>query len=107
MTLSAEAGESHVRQALELFKVSTMDAVRAGVVDAVVFTEGQRAELRRVEEQVRRRVAIGAHVAERKLVDDLARVGFAEGLVRKALLFMQGAGEMEYRRERRLVHRVK
>jgi len=107
MTLQTTATEAHVRQALELFRASTMDAVRSGLMDVAVFTEEQRSEVHRVEEQVRRRVAIGAFVAERKLVDELVRVGFAESMVRKALLFLQANGDFEYRRERRLVHRVK
>lgn len=107
MALQTSATEAHVRQALDLFRVSTMDAVRSGLMDVAVFTDEQRTEVHRVEEQVRRRVAIGAFVAERKLVDELVRVGFAESLVRKALLFLQANGDFEYRRERRLVHRLK
>lgn len=34
-------------------------------------------------------------------------VGFNENLVRKGLLFLQTTGDLEYRRERRLVHRMK
>ena len=60
-----------------------------------------------MEEQIKRRVAIGSFVAERKLVDELVRVGFGENLVRKALMFLQSSGDYEYRRERRLVHRLK
>lgn len=107
MQLQTIATESHVRQALELFRTSTMDAVRSGLMDVAVFTDEQRAEIHRVEEQVRRRIAIGAFVTERKLVDELVRVGFAESLVRKAMLFLQASGDFEYRRDRRLVHRLK
>ncbi len=57
-------------------------------MDAVVFSEEQREELHKVEAQIRRRVAIGAHVSERKLVDELVRVGLSEQLVRRALAFM-------------------
>ena len=35
------------------------------------------------------------------------RVGFSENLVRKGLMFLQTTGDFEYRRERRLVHRMK
>jgi DNA replication licensing factor MCM5 len=107
MGLQASATEAHVRQALDLFRTSTMDAVRSGLMDVAVFTDEQRAEVHRVEEQIRRRVAIGSFVAERKLVDELVRVGFNESLVRKGLLFLQSNGDFEYRRERRLVHRIK
>lgn len=36
------ASEAHVRQALELFKTSTMDAVKSGLMDVAVFTDEQR-----------------------------------------------------------------
>jgi len=107
MSLQTTATEAHVRQALELFRTSTMDAVRSGLMDVAVFTDEQKAEIHRVEEQIRRRIAIGAFVSERKLVDELVRVGFGESLVRKAMLFLQANGDFEYRRERRLVHRIK
>ena len=31
-----------MRQALELFKVATMDAVKSGLMDVAVFTDEQR-----------------------------------------------------------------
>ncbi|EFN58868.1 hypothetical protein CHLNCDRAFT_34202 [Chlorella variabilis] len=107
MNLQTVATEAHVRQALELFKISTMDAVKSGLMDVAVFTDEQRQEIHRVEEQIKRRVAIGSFVSERKLVDELVRVGFNENLVRKGLMFLQTTGDFEYRRERRLVHRMK
>lgn len=42
-----------------------------GIMDTVVFSEEQRAELHAAEAQIKRRVAIGAYVSERKLVDEL------------------------------------
>ena len=40
--LQTTASEAHVRQALELFKTSTMDAVKSGLMDVAVFTDEQR-----------------------------------------------------------------
>eukprot|EP00889_Picochlorum_renovo_P000305 jgi/Picre1/27335/NNA_000304.t1 len=48
MSLQTVATEAHVRQALELFRTSTMDAVRSGLMDVAVFTDEQRAEIHRV-----------------------------------------------------------
>lgn len=42
MNLQTTASEAHVRQALELFRVSTMDAVKSGLMDVAVFTDEQR-----------------------------------------------------------------
>lgn len=57
--------------------------------------------------QIKRRIAIGSYVSERKLVDELLRVGLQEGLVRRALLYMYQTQEIEWRKERRLIHRLK
>ncbi len=35
------------------------------------------------------------------------RIGLPEGLVRRALVFMTQQGELEHKRERRLVHRLR
>lgn len=40
--LQTIATEQHVRDALDLFKISTMDAVKSGVMEMVVFTDEQR-----------------------------------------------------------------
>ena len=60
-----------------------------------------------MEAQIKRRVAIGSYVSERKLVDELVRVGMNEGMVRRALLYMSETSEVEYVRERRMIHRLK
>ena len=83
-----------------------MHAVRADVTE-VVFSEEQRAELAAVEQQVKRRLPIGAYVSERKLVDELVRCGIAELSARRTLALMTRAGELESIRERRLVHRMR
>ena len=72
-----------------------------------VATEEQRAELHAVEAQIKRRTAIGSYVSERKLVDELVRIGMSESLVRRALLYMAETSEVEYVRERRMIHRLK
>jgi DNA replication licensing factor MCM5 len=60
-----------------------------------------------LEAQIKRRVAIGSYVSERKLVDELTRVGMNECMVRRALLYMSETNEVEYVRERRMIHRLK
>ena len=106
MQLQPEASPEHVRSAVELFTAATMHAVRADVTE-VVFSEEQRAELAAVEQQVKRRLPIGAYVSERKLVDELVRCGIAELSARRTLALMTRAGELESIRERRLVHRMR
>ena len=72
-----------------------------------VFTEEQRAELHAVEAQVRRRIAIGSTVSERRLKDELVRVGMSEMLVGRCLHYLQQQGDLELVRGRRLIHRIR
>ncbi|KAK9810367.1 hypothetical protein WJX72_009530 [[Myrmecia] bisecta] len=106
MQLQTVATEAHVRQSIDLFKVATMDAVKSGLVEPT-FNDEQRAELQVVEIQIKRRIAIGSYVSERKLIDELIRVGLSENTVRKALFFMSAQKDIDYRKERRLIHRLK
>ena len=71
-----------------------------------VFTEDQKAEMHHVQVQIKRRVSIGGFVSESKLVDELVRVGMNASLIRRALLYLVTCGEFEYRKERRLIHRL-
>lgn len=54
------ATEAHVRQALELFKISTMDAVKSGLMDVAVFTDEQRWVAGRAAQGWRARQGVGA-----------------------------------------------
>ena len=74
---------------------------------AQAFTEEQRAELHAVEAQVRRRIAIGSTVSERKLKDELVRVGMSEMLIGRCLHYLQQQGDVELVRGRRMIHRIR
>ena len=71
------------------------------------FTEEQRAELHAVEAQVRRRIAIGSTVSERKLKDELVRVGMSEMLIGRCLHYLQQQGDVELVCGRRMIHRIR
>ena len=57
--------------------------------------------------KVRQRVHINGHLLVRRLVDELVALGEEEQVVYRALLHMHGAGELQYRSERKVVHRIK
>ncbi|XP_077222408.1 minichromosome maintenance (MCM2/3/5) family protein [Tasmannia lanceolata] len=105
MRLSVEATEEHVREALNLFKVSTMDAARSGVSAQVNLTSEMTTEIKQAETLIKRRIAINSHLSERRLIDDITRMGMNESIVRRALLIMHQRDEVEYKRERRLIFR--
>lgn len=71
-----------------------------------VFTEEQKAEMHNVQVQIKRRVSIGGFVSEAHLVAELERVGMNGSLIRRALCYLVQCGDFEYKKERRLVHRL-
>lgn len=105
MQLSHVATEEHVTEAIRLFYVSTMDAARSGITEHITVTPEMRAEIQQIETQIKRRMGIGSYMPERRLVDELAKMGMSETSVRRALVVMSQRDEIEYRRERRVIIR--
>lgn len=65
----------------------------------------QKAELHAAEEQILRRVPIGGYVPEKAVVEQLARLGMDGALVRRACVYLVQRDVLEYKRERRVLHR--
>ncbi|KAJ9517956.1 hypothetical protein QJQ45_004274 [Haematococcus lacustris] len=107
MSLQTTASLEHVEIAIELFRKSTMDAVKSGVVSYNVATDPQRERIHRLEDKVRRRVHIGGYITLRKLLDELVALGEPEALVMRALCALDAQGEFQLRRERSVVYRVR
>ncbi|PIA54255.1 hypothetical protein AQUCO_00900656v1 [Aquilegia coerulea] len=105
MRLSHVATEGHVLEAIRLFNVSTMDAARSGINQHMNMTAEMQNEIKQAETQIKRRMGIGSHISERRLIDDLGRMGLNESVVRRALLIMHQRDEVEYKRERRVILR--
>ncbi|KAL7705958.1 DNA replication licensing factor MCM5 [Lotmaria passim] len=106
MRLDVLASRSDAEEAIKLFKIATVDAIKSGVADQTL-TEAQSELVLRVEEAVRRRVAIGATVEHHRLLSELARMGFDTKLVERALYAMVKREELEWRKQRTLLHRVR
>ncbi|KAF5742059.1 DNA replication licensing factor MCM5 [Tripterygium wilfordii] len=105
MRLSYIATENDVDEAVRLFTVSTMDAARSGINQQVNLTAEMANEIKQAETQIKRRIGIGNHISERKLIDDLSRMGMNESIIRRALIIMHQRDEVEYKRERRVIFR--
>ncbi|KAK9947397.1 hypothetical protein M0R45_003023 [Rubus argutus] len=105
MKLSHVATEENVTEAVRLFTVSTMDAARSGIYQLVNITPEMANEIKQAESHIKRRVGIGNHISERKLIDELTRMGMNESIVRRALIIMHQRDEVEYKGERRLILR--
>ncbi|WRX32915.1 MCM [Theobroma cacao] len=105
MKLSHVATEGDVAEALRLFKVSTMDAARSGINQQINITPDMANDIKQAENQIKRRLGIGNRISERRLIDDLIRMGMNESMVRRAILIMHQRGEVEYQRERHIIVR--
>ncbi|CAG9574558.1 putative minchromosome maintenance (MCM) complex subunit [Leishmania major strain Friedlin] len=106
MRLDVLASRSDAEEAIKLFKIATVDAIKSGVADQIL-TEAQSELVLRVEEALRRRVALGATVEHHRLLSELARMGFDSKLVERALYAMVKREELEWRKQRTLLHRVR
>ncbi|CAJ1025668.1 MCM N-terminal domain/MCM OB domain/MCM P-loop domain/Magnesium chelatase, subunit ChlI/MCM AAA-lid domain containing protein, putative [Leishmania lindenbergi] len=106
MRLDVLASRSDAEEAIKLFKIATVDAIKSGVADQTL-TEAQSELVLRVEEAVRRRVTLGATVEHHRLLSELARMGFDAKLVERALYAMVKREELEWRKQRTLLHRVR
>ncbi|CAA3005115.1 DNA replication licensing factor MCM5 [Olea europaea subsp. europaea] len=105
MRLSHVANDNHVLEAIRLFNNATMDAARSGINQHINLTPEMANEIKQAETQIKRRMGIGSHISERRLIDDLTRMGMNESIVRRALLIMHQRDEVEYKRERRVIVR--
>ncbi|OAY69397.1 DNA replication licensing factor MCM5 [Ananas comosus] len=105
MRLTSVATQEHVEEAFRLFNVSTMDAARSGINEHLNLTPEIANEIKKAETQIKRRMGIGSHMSERRLIDELSRMGMNDSIVRRALLIMHQRDEIEYKRERHVIVR--
>eukprot|EP01083_Nonionella_stella_P230735 815340_1 len=109
MQLSEEANEEHVKEAVRLFKVSTLKAAKEGTGAAGVQLDNNQylESVQKAERNIKRRLPIGSKTSVSKLVGEMARRQLTEGVVNRALNIMHSRGEIEYRARRRQIYRLK
>ncbi|GJN22494.1 hypothetical protein PR202_gb10059 [Eleusine coracana subsp. coracana] len=105
MRLTSVATPEHVEEAFRLFNVSTVDAARSGINEHLNLSPEIANEIKQAETQIKRRMGIGSHISERRLIDELSRMGMNESIIRRALLIMHQRDEVEYKRERHVIVR--
>ena len=108
--LSPVATPEHVTEAIRLFKVSTLSAASCvrSPGDVSSLRSDQVNEVRAIEDQVKRRIAIGNTIPTRKLVDEfVVQQGYAQFVVLKALQVMQARNEVKFIHQQKLIKRVR
>jgi len=123
MRLDDEVRNEDVAEALRLFKVSTMaaNAVDNNRVDKVgrendnvgggrsqmISTAQSMGDMQRCEGFLQSRLAVGATVNKRRIVEEAASQGYDATLVAKAISIMIMRGEVQDRNRGRLIKRIK
>jgi DNA replication licensing factor MCM5 len=106
-SLSVEAGETHVDEAIRLFNVSTLSAAQSGVGGGEVLAGQMQEKIKRAETRIMRLVPPGASLPTSRVKEVLARAGFDDACVNSALRVMERREELALLNERKTVRRLK
>ncbi|WLF78123.1 minichromosome maintenance protein 5 [Lodderomyces elongisporus] len=105
LRLSPIATEEHVEEAIRLFTASTMDAVDQGVGNST--DASLNAEIKKVEQELRRRLPIGWSTAYRTLRKEFVDSGKASSsALEKALYIMERHDVIKFRHQGQNILRV-
>jgi len=109
MRLQPFATETDVDEALRIFQVSTLDAAKSGGLSgAEGFTpEEDLEEVRRIEQALKKRFAIGSQVSEQRIISDFIRQKYNEKAVTTVIHIMLRRGELEHKYQRKVLYRVR
>lgn len=105
MSLAAEADDGHVAAAFDLFTKSTINAMNAGLISSA----NERLEVnvtQNVEARICERLHTGGHISYRRLLEDLAGMGFSGNQVGLAVKVMISRGQLRRKAEGKMLERV-
>ncbi|EPY38652.1 hypothetical protein AGDE_05277 [Angomonas deanei] len=106
MRLDPRASRADAEEAIRLFRAATVDAIRSGVTESQL-SEGQTELVHKIEDALRRRVAMGATVEHNRLQSELRKFGFDGSLIDRAIFAMVRREELEWRKQRTLLYRAR
>ncbi|XP_003387600.1 PREDICTED: DNA replication licensing factor mcm5-A-like [Amphimedon queenslandica] len=109
MSLAPFALESHIDEALRLFKVSTLDAAMSGSLSgAEGFTSAfDQEEVRKIERQLKTRFPIGSYVSEQRILQDFVKQNYSEKAIKTVLQTLIKRGELQHRFQRKVLLRIR
>lgn len=97
MVMAPWATLEHVEEAIRLFKVSTVATAQSSVSHQVVLNVDEIETIKRIEEALLQRLAIGARAAKTTIIRDLRLRNFEPRLVAKAIAILMQKGVLESR----------
>lgn len=103
MQMKTIVTESHLEEALRLFKVSTLNAM---LISNVRQDDEPNEMVDRVENQIRRRFALGTHVSEVHIILTFINQKYPEDIIRRALGNMLQRKEIAYRMQGKMFIRL-
>ena len=106
VTMSPQATEEHVDEAIRLFRFSTMNAVESGNVEGMTRGELQE-EVQRLEREIRRRLPITWTISYAKLRHEFVDVqGFTLHALERALFILEKRDVLSFSNQRKAVTRT-
>lgn len=110
-TLSPEATEEHVAEAMRLFRVSTLNAAASGLTMVEgIMTDEERGLIKTIEGRIARLVPVGQTTTLARLRSQLTSTGgngYTEEQINSALAIMERRHDIQLFNERKNVRRLK
>ncbi|KAF8067409.1 MCM5 [Scenedesmus sp. PABB004] len=106
MGMAAEADDGHVAAAFDLFTKSTINAMNAGLIN----THDRALEVsatQDVEARICERLHIGGHVSYRRLLEDMAGLGYSQNQVGLAVKVMLSRSQLRRKAEGKMLERAR
>jgi len=96
MTLSPKVTVEHVKEAHRLFQVSTMSAIQSGLDVGLEIPQEMVQIVQKVEDSIKRRVAIGNKINHVKLVQEMSEKYMDSKAVELAIINMIRRDEFQH-----------
>lgn len=109
MELKPFVTEEHVKEAIRLFQVSTLNAVMSGSLSGAegFTTEEDHQKMVKIEKIIKRCFPVGTQLSEQTILQELAKQNYPEQFVSKVIYCMIRKGELQARSQRNMLYRLK
>jgi len=107
MQLRDVVSKEHVEEAHRIFKVSTLHAAKSGLSSNYNLPEELKEDVKRVQDVIRRKFAIGSKLSYSKLQDELMKLFNNQRSVEYGIYGMIKNQEIKNFESRRILQRIK
>ena len=107
MTLSPNATVEHVREAIRLFRVSTLDAAESGHLDMGAVTDDEKNAIDLCERQLKAALPLGQSMDATQVHSILSTKGLEDHVIRRVIAAQVLKGDYKYVNQRRVLQRVR